>query len=65
MQLAMMNWFGGTQRTNVVFFPELFAQWGAHYRASDARRSIIMSLARLSPRGVEGLRKVSFVPSRN
>ncbi len=40
--------------TNIIFFSELLAQGRAHDCASDTRGCIVMSLARLSPRGVEG-----------
>lgn len=40
--------------THVVLLTELFAERGAHDCASDAGRGIVMGLARLSARGVEG-----------
>jgi hypothetical protein len=40
--------------TNIVLLAELLAQGRAHDGTSDAGRGIVMSLARLSPRGVEG-----------
>jgi len=40
-------------RSDVVLLAELFAQGRTHDSTSDAGRGIVMSLARLSPRGVE------------
>jgi hypothetical protein len=39
--------------TNVVLLAELLTQGRAHDSTSDAGRGIVMSLARLSPGGVE------------
>jgi len=48
--IVLSDWDG----SNIVLFTELLAQWSAHDRASDAGWCIVVSLTRLSPRGVEG-----------
>lgn len=40
--------------TDIVFLTEFFAERGAHDGASDTGRCIVVSLAGLSPRGVQG-----------
>lgn len=49
----------GAMCTNIVLLTELLAERRTHDGTSDAGRGIVVSLARLSPRGVEGFMEVS------
>jgi len=50
--------FADGDRSDIVLLTELFAQRRTHDSTSNAGRGIVMSLARLSPRGVQG--RVNF-----
>jgi hypothetical protein len=52
------------RHTYTIFLTELLAQRRTHDGTSDARRGIVMSLARLSPRGVEGYRELDVNRTR-